>query len=414
MKRIVLINNDDRALSYGIGSYTENLIECLKKTGFAFDIACLNADVHELKIVDHSRYREFFIPAFAGSNNKKIFSYSQMLPFLFKELFSAGDDLVFHFNYFYTDTFIAKLKTLFNCKVLLTVHYTEWSLILNGDFRRLKSLSDKVKNGQTISPSEKGLMNVVRTDKDIFRQVDLILFVSQHTVKTYSALTILKESKYTIVHNGLKDTYRKLSRRQKSAIRKRYHISEHETILFFAGRLDRIKGIDGLIEAFQKVLRLKPEAHLFIAGEGDFLILLSKSRFACTKITFLGFLCKSELYDFYNIADIGISCSIHEEFGLVALEMMMHKLPVIVTNTGGLAEIVDDGMNGLKVPIVYKKGKRTVDSKELARKIIFLVENPGEGKRLGENARKKFLANYELSMFGTKMIQIYNSMNNNS
>lgn len=149
---------------------------------------------------------------------------------------------------------------------------------------------------------------------------------------------------------------------------------------------------------------------MFIAGEGEFPALLSKSRFACTKITFLGFLQKAELYNFYHIADIGIACSIHEEFGLVALEMMMHQLPVIETNTGGLAEIIDDTMNGLKVPVAYRKGKRTVDVNQLAKKIAFLIDNPAECRRLGENARKKFLSNYELSVFYSRMIQIYNAL----
>jgi len=410
MKRIVVINNNDRALAFGIGSYTANLIECLQRTEFAFDIVYLNAKDYELKIIEKDRYRDIFFPAFAGSIDKKLSSYCRMLPFLLKELFTSGDELIFHFNYFLTDDLITKLKKTFSCKIILTVHFTDWSFLLTGNFRKLKLLLDKVQKKQAISQYEKGVIDTIQSDKTIFQQTDLILFIAQHTVKTYSQLSLLQYTNYSIVSNGVKDEYKKISTTQKQAIRKRYHIKEQETILFFAGRLDVIKGIYCLIDAFKKVLCSKPDAHLYIAGEGDFPALLSKSRFACTHITFLGFLQKSELYDFYHIVDIGIACSIYEEFGLVALEMMMHQLPVIVTNTGGLAEIIDDNMNGLKVPVVYQRGKLTLDINQLVKKIVFLIDNPDECRRLGENARKKFLSNYELSVFSSRMIQIYNSL----
>jgi len=102
MKRIVVINNNDRALNYGIGAYTTNLIECLKTTDFAFDIIYLNAEVYEFKISANIGFREFFIPAFVGSTNTKLSSYCQMIPFLLKELFCEEDEFIFHFNYFLT------------------------------------------------------------------------------------------------------------------------------------------------------------------------------------------------------------------------------------------------------------------------------------------------------------------------
>ena len=410
MKRIVVINNNDRALTYGIGAYTTHLTACLQQTALAFDVVNINANEYELNIVEKDGYRDIFIPAFAGSTNHKLSAYCRMLPFLLKELFHADDELIFHFNWFLPDSLIAQLKAIFNCKVLLTVHFTDWSMMLKGDDRKLQSLVEKVKNKQEISLLEKSVLDTIRSDKAIFQHTDLVLFVAQHTAKTYSKLSLLQGINHEIVNNGLIDAYKKTPAIQKQAIRKRYHIKDNETILFFAGRLDEIKGIYCLIEAFQKVLRSKSDAHLFIAGEGDFPKLLAKSRSFCTQITFLGFLNKSELYDFYSITDIGIACSIHEEFGLVAVEMMMHQLPVIVTDTGGLAEIIDDQINELKVPIVYRQGKRTVDINQLAKKICYLIDNPAECKRLGRNARKKFLSDYELSVFGSRLIQIYNSL----
>ena len=410
MKRIVIINNNNWSLTYGIGTYTVNLIECLQRTEYAFDIVYLNASEYELKIVENIGYRDIFIPAFSDPTNRKLPAYCMMIPFLLKELFHTDDEIIFHINFFLTDYLIENLKTTFNCKILLSVHYTNWGLKLSGNTRKLNELVYKEKKEQPVSPQEKKVMDTIQSDKAIFRQTDHVLFVAQHTAKVYSHLSLLQDTNYTIVNNGLKDKYKKLSTVQKQTILKRYQIKESETILFFAGWLAEIKGINCLIEAFKKVLRSNPDVHLFIAGEGDFSTLLPKARFAGSQITFLGLLDKSEVYKFYSIADIGITCSIYEEFGFVALEMMMHQLPIIVSNTGGLAEIIDDHVNGLKVPVVYQKGKRTVDTNQLAQKISFLIDNPDERMRLGKNARKKFLSNYELSVFCSKMKQVYNTI----
>jgi glycosyltransferase involved in cell wall biosynthesis len=59
------------------------------------------------------------------------------------------------------------------------------------------------------------------------------------------------------------------------------------------------------------------------------------------KITFAGLLEKNELYELYHIADIGIAPSLFELFGYVAVEMMIHKLPIVVTATSGQNEVVD-------------------------------------------------------------------------
>ncbi|MDR0547541.1 MAG: glycosyltransferase, partial [Dysgonamonadaceae bacterium] len=100
----------------------------------------------------------------------------------------------------------------------------------------------------------------------------------------------------------------------------------------------------------------------------------------------------------------------HEEFGFVAIEMMMHALPLIVTKTGGLDEIVEDNVSGLKVPVRTIKGKRQADVKLLQEKICLLLENPAQASELGENARKRFLEKYELSIFKEKMLNLYQTI----
>ena len=102
--------------------------------------------------------------------------------------------------------------------------------------------------------------------------------------------------------------------------------------------------------------------------------------------------------------------SLHEEFGYVAIEMMMHRLPVIVNATTGLAEIVDHETNGLHV--FLKRGKHNLrySAGELAKGMIRLSFNPDLRAELGRNARKKYLSRYAIRHFNEKMKSLYQTL----
>ena len=110
----------------------------------------------------------------------------------------------------------------------------------------------------------------------------------------------------------------------KNVLRKKWRIYQNEYLLLFAGRLHAVKGLDFLIDAFRKVLEKIPGCRLIIAGNGNFETYLQKAKDICTKITFTGLLEKKDLYELYQIADIGVVPSLYEPFGYVAVEMIMH------------------------------------------------------------------------------------------
>lgn len=149
---------------------------------------------------------------------------------------------------------------------------------------------------------------------------------------------------------------------------------------------------------------------MFILGEGNFNHWIKEAADCWSRIVFTGRVEKQRLYEFYTVADMGIVCSLHEEFGFVAIEMMMHALPLIATKTGGLDEIVEDTVSGCKVPVRTVKGKRTVDVKLLTEKIHFILENPEQARELGANGRKRFLEKYEITLFKERMLKLYQTI----
>ena len=118
-----------------------------------------------------------------------------------------------------------------------------------------------------------------------------------------------------------------------------------------------------------------------------------------SKITFTGFVDQNLAFELYRLADVGVVPSLFEPFGYVPVEMMMHELPIVATATSGLNEVVETNLCGLKVPLIVSPDSVEIDTSLLAQKIVYLLQNPKEAKRLGKNGRKRYLEKYSSEVF---------------
>lgn len=116
-------------------------------------------------------------------------------------------------------------------------------------------------------------------------------------------------------------------------------------IIFFVGRHAEQKGIEHLLYGFKKFLDNGNQASLVIGGEGhmteslkDFTEILGIED----KVFFTGFIPREELGDYYSQADVFVSPSINEPFGLTITEALESNTPVLATESG-VSEIVEDG-----------------------------------------------------------------------
>ena len=218
----------------------------------------------------------------------------------------------------------------------------------------------------------------------------------------------IEQNKISVIPNGLFDVTN-YSTIHNNLLRKKWNIQASEKILLFAGRINEIKGVGFLIKVFRKVLEKSPNCRLIIAGSGNYDAYFQVAKGIDTKITFTGLLDKQELYELYQMADVGIVPSLFEPFGYVAVEMMMHSLPIVATATSGLNEVVDDTC-GLKVPLIEYPDRVEIDTDLLAEKIIYLLKHPKEAQKLGENSRKRYLKHYSSEVFRRNMLNLYTSL----
>lgn len=137
---------------------------------------------------------------------------------------------------------------------------------------------------------------------------------------------------------------------ERTALRERLGVGADDFLLLFCGRLMWEKGVRELIQA---VLGLEDtHVKLLICGSASF-AQANKTKYVCEleslvsgheqQIIFTGYIDNSELYRYYQSADVQVVPSMWEEAaGLVAIEGMLSGLPLIVTRSGGMVEYVGD------------------------------------------------------------------------
>ena len=159
----------------------------------------------------------------------------------------------------------------------------------------------------------------------------------------------LPQNRVTVIPNGVDPSvYEKQFER--TEFRRKFALPE-ERIVLFVGRLVHEKGVHTLVSAIPKILS-RVNAKIIIVGDGGMkepLMRQVANMHLAHKTTFTGFLDDETLRRLYQIADVCVVPSLYEPFGITALEAMAAKTPLVVSNTGGLSEIVEHDRTGTKV-----------------------------------------------------------------
>lgn len=179
-----------------------------------------------------------------------------------------------------------------------------------------------------------------------------------------------------------------------------------ENVILSVGNLSPIKGPDVLVRAMPKIIKSIPNAKLIFVGAGilkEELEELSKNLDMEKHVKFAGFIgntFKKALY--YRLADVFVLPSTKiESFGIVNLEAMASRTPIVASKLGAIPDVVKDGENGLLVP--------PGDPEKLADAIIYLLENEEVRNKMSKNARRK-VADYSWGRIAEKMEKVYNEV----
>jgi L-malate glycosyltransferase len=259
------------------------------------------------------------------------------------------------------DFYFVILKWLGHIKYTVSFHGSDINLLHEGSLVARKSIIWQARNANGVSACSTALMKVI--ESKIRRLPD----------------------KRQVIHNGIDPKWVTASSVGKYSLPEKY-------ILTLAWAVP-IKGPDILIKAFAQLIENYPDIYLVMAGSGPMeheLNELIKKLGVEERVKRLGNIPREHLPQIYRQALFGIIPSINEGFGAVSLEFQLFKKAIIASNVGGLPESVIEGFNGHLVP--------PGDVQALIEKMKYLLDNPAECQRLGENGFNNVISRFQQEM----------------
>lgn len=187
----------------------------------------------------------------------------------------------------------------------------------------------------------------------------------------------------------------------KTAFR-RHFAHDHEPLIMTVARMVPEKGIDTLIQAMPRLLEMHGTAKVVVCGKGPMLDQYKGLAMALglgDRVHFTGFIDDDSLHKLFQVADAAVFPSLYEPFGIVALEGMAAGLPTICSDVGGMAEIIKDGQNGLKVP--------PGDAGALAWALHRVISSPEWGRSLGATGRAETETIYNWDRIAEQTARVY-------
>lgn len=247
------------------------------------------------------------------------------------------------------------INTIFMKKVIKSINKKGIKkIIIEGDKYKVLPIKDSIKSSEIyLHIHHEAFSDNYINNMEIFKACKKIITVSDYikekccenkyinpekvvTLKNCTDIEIFNKSKY----------YEK-----KESIKRKYNIKENEIIILFSGRLLAVKGIKELILAFKKYC-LDLNAKMLIVGNAGFgknIIseydneLLKIAKEVEDKLIFTGFIHNSEIPLLHSISDIAVVPSIwNDPAPLVVIEAMSSGLPLIVTDSGGIPEYINE------------------------------------------------------------------------
>lgn len=333
--RVFIFNNASRAANYGIGTYVRQLSDGLAALpDFWISFVEMYADSKEFSIVEDGKgLLHYRIPALASGIETEAYCRS-IFYFIARHIeFGESDRLVFQFNYFQHYPLASLLKGQYpHSRIIVTVHYLNWCFELKGNITRMRKITA---NGhEAVDETERRVVSSFMDEKAFLHLADEVFVLSKSTKAILAKDYNVSQDKTHLIYNGIGNA---ICHRASSC-----HGAENaERNILFVGRLDEIKGLKYLISAFGKIAGRYPNTRLVIAGDGDFQPYLEQGRKWMGRVVFLGKMQNNELDEVYETAYIGVMPSFHEQCSYTAIEMMRHGIPVVGTDSTGLAEMLD-------------------------------------------------------------------------
>jgi glycosyltransferase involved in cell wall biosynthesis len=232
-----------------------------------------------------------------------------------------------------------------------------------------------------------GLVHTI-LDRLTLYPVDHVVTVSQRMQRQLEALPGLNDKRITAIQNAI-DCTSYFEPEQRDPCRLEFGLSPESQVIGYAGRIDKVKRLDLLLECFPKVLDEYPWAHLMIIGEGGQrpkLEALAGSLGISEAVIWTGF--RQDMPRLLAAMDVYVQPSVNEGLSLSILEAMAARKAVIATDVGGAQEMFTDQKTGVLIP--------PGSSAAIGAAVVDLLNNPDKQDALAQAARDHVVQEFDV------------------
>jgi starch synthase len=249
---------------------------------------------------------------------------------------------------------------------------------------------------------------------------DAVIAVSKGTKEDIlRAYPDVRPERVHVIYNGIDlDEYQKTS--DTTALTK-YGVDPALPYVLFVGRITRQKGVTHLVQAIRY---LPPATQVVLcAGAPDTPEIavemrqkVEEARALNPKVVWIEkMVTKPEVIQLYSNASVFCCPSIYEPFGIINLEAMACRAPVVASATGGIVEVVVDGVTGHLVPFDQDQTTSLPSNPDkfahdLAEKISDLMADPEKARQFGEAGRKRVEETFAWSAIADQTIELYHRL----
>lgn len=348
-RHVFILDERGRTSTYGIGSYLAQVKNCFAQmSDVSVHIIRFNMPVaiYDVCHID-DKLEEIAFASYDQVPTCHIARYYRSCWYLLRSFLQIEKDAPVYFFLNHTKYYllVPEIKQTFpHSTIYFTIHYQKWCFLLDGQVAALRSVLSKQEH--ELQGMEQDIWHSFQEEQSAYRSVDRVVSLSHFTSGLLQQVYQIPAHKIDLVYNGMADVA-PVGLRDKESLKKELGFPSGERIILFVGRLDPVKGVHLLLRAFMALSEELPDCRLILAGDGNLLPYLQACDRHWGQITFTGRLGKERLYQLYQMADIGVMPSLHEQCSYTAIEMMMFGIPLIASTTTGLKEMIRENMNGL-------------------------------------------------------------------
>ena len=306
-----------------------------------------------------------------------------------KYLKKIKDDFaVIHVHFPFATSVLVTMSRKLRKRMIYTAHIGE-------EGKRLKLSSDTPLPLKIFSP-----------DLYLMRRVRRVVVLNE-SLRAKLIKKGINEEKIVVIPNGVEaNNFGNFSESIVNKIKEKYGMKGKITVMF-AGSITPRKGVDYLIRAAEMIIQDGYANVLFLlvgSQEYDKEFASRVARYVKNKsldknIKFAGFVPYEDLKVLYQACDIFVLPSFGEGDPIALKEALASGKPLIGTKVGGIPAQIKDGWNGFLV--------EPGNEKQLAEKIRYLIDNPEERERMGENSRKLAREEFDWKKIAERYLKVY-------